>query len=148
MILRGATKCCRSVRPVISRQTSQYAQYAQQCRRGYSIPASATPAGASTSSGGMLAPFTNELDRLTPSFKINGSQIQIIRSPTDFYETLKVLTPFDQPSHLGVQTHVTDADPGIYSPRYAMRRAAYSCQRYISANQRKSWQASHRLGPL
>ncbi|GAW19473.1 hypothetical protein ANO14919_089600 [Xylariales sp. No.14919] len=37
----------------------------------------------------MLAPFTNELDRLAPSFKVNGSQIQIIKSPSDFYETLK-----------------------------------------------------------
>ncbi len=41
----------------------------------------------------MLAPFTNELDRLAPSFRINGSQIQIIKSPTDFYETLKVPKP-------------------------------------------------------
>ncbi|KAI0396752.1 hypothetical protein F5Y17DRAFT_417670 [Xylariaceae sp. FL0594] len=89
MVIRGATRCCRSVRPVIARQTSRYGQYAQPCRRGYSIPTSTTPQGISTSSSGMLAPFTNELDRLTPSFKINGSQIQIIRSPADFYETLK-----------------------------------------------------------
>lgn len=53
------------------------------------MPASSASTGTSTSSAGMLAPFTNELDRLAPSFKINGSQIQIIRSPTDFYETLK-----------------------------------------------------------
>jgi CDP-diacylglycerol--glycerol-3-phosphate 3-phosphatidyltransferase len=57
------------------------------------MPASATPAAGSTSSVGMLAPFTNEFDRLAPSFKINGSQIQIIQSPTDFYETLKVRAP-------------------------------------------------------
>ncbi|KAF3013691.1 CDP-diacylglycerol--glycerol-3-phosphate 3-phosphatidyltransferase [Neopestalotiopsis sp. 37M] len=37
----------------------------------------------------MLAPFTNELDKIAPSFKIHGSQIQVIRTPTDFYETLK-----------------------------------------------------------
>lgn len=56
------------------------------------MPANSAFTGTSTSSAGMLAPFTNELDRLAPSFKINGSQIQIIKSPTDFYETLKVLT--------------------------------------------------------
>ena len=38
----------------------------------------------------MLAPFVNELDKIAPSFKVNGSQIHIIQSPADFYETLKV----------------------------------------------------------
>lgn len=37
----------------------------------------------------MLAPFTNELDKVAPSFRIHGSQIQVIKTPTDFYETLK-----------------------------------------------------------
>jgi CDP-diacylglycerol--glycerol-3-phosphate 3-phosphatidyltransferase len=37
----------------------------------------------------MLAPFVGELDRLAPSFDINGSQIRILQSPTEFYETLK-----------------------------------------------------------
>ncbi|KAI3317780.1 hypothetical protein HD806DRAFT_526758 [Xylariaceae sp. AK1471] len=86
MILRGTARCCRSIRPIVPRQAPQYAR---QCRRRYSMPASSVSAGSSTSSAGMLAPFTNELDRLAPSFKINGSQIQIIKSPTDFYETLK-----------------------------------------------------------
>jgi hypothetical protein len=38
----------------------------------------------------MLGAFTNELDRIAPKFEIHGSQIQILRSPTEFYETLKV----------------------------------------------------------
>jgi phosphatidylserine/phosphatidylglycerophosphate/cardiolipin synthase-like enzyme len=37
----------------------------------------------------MLAPFVGELDRIAPSFKINGSQIQVLQSPAEFYETLK-----------------------------------------------------------
>ncbi|KAL7625741.1 CDP-diacylglycerol--glycerol-3-phosphate 3-phosphatidyltransferase [Parahypoxylon ruwenzoriense] len=37
----------------------------------------------------MLAPFVNELDKIAPSFDIHGSQIQIIKTPSDFYETLK-----------------------------------------------------------
>ncbi|KAL2020565.1 hypothetical protein VTK56DRAFT_8153 [Thermocarpiscus australiensis] len=37
----------------------------------------------------MLAPFASELDRIAPSFRINGSQIQILQSPAEFYETIK-----------------------------------------------------------
>lgn len=50
------------------------------------------PAPASSPAGGVgaLAPFVNELDRLAPSFDVRGDQIQIIRTPTEFYETLKV----------------------------------------------------------
>ncbi|EEU41218.1 uncharacterized protein NECHADRAFT_62562 [Fusarium vanettenii 77-13-4] len=49
------------------------------------------PAPASSPAGGVgaLAPFVNELDRLAPSFDVRGDQIQIIRTPTEFYETLK-----------------------------------------------------------
>jgi CDP-diacylglycerol--glycerol-3-phosphate 3-phosphatidyltransferase len=39
---------------------------------------------------GALAPFVTELDRLAPSFDVRGEQIQIIRTPAEFYETLKV----------------------------------------------------------
>ncbi|ORY72076.1 uncharacterized protein BCR38DRAFT_405084 [Pseudomassariella vexata] len=47
------------------------------------------PAGSTTTSSvGMLAPFMNELDKIAPSFQINGSQIQVLRTPSDFYETL------------------------------------------------------------
>ncbi|KAK2002037.1 hypothetical protein LX36DRAFT_569071 [Colletotrichum falcatum] len=54
------------------------------------MPSAGTPpASNSGSAAGMLAPFTNELDKIAPSFSVNGSQIQIIRSPVDFYETLK-----------------------------------------------------------
>ena len=38
----------------------------------------------------MLAPFTVELDKLAPSFKINGSQVKILQTPAEFYEALKV----------------------------------------------------------
>ncbi|KAK0629561.1 hypothetical protein B0T17DRAFT_486565 [Bombardia bombarda] len=50
-----------------------------------------TPSSASTPSSGaaMLAPFTNELDRIAPSFRINGSQVRVLQTPTEFYETLK-----------------------------------------------------------
>lgn len=41
----------------------------------------------------MLAPFVGELDRIAPSFKVNGSQIKVLQSPAEFYETLKVGIP-------------------------------------------------------
>ncbi|KAM5358549.1 hypothetical protein ACJZ2D_015199 [Fusarium nematophilum] len=54
------------------------------------------PAGApapatspAVNSVGALAPFVNELDRLAPSFDVRGDQIRIIRTPAEFYETLK-----------------------------------------------------------
>ncbi|KAI9843478.1 MAG: CDP-diacylglycerol--glycerol-3-phosphate 3-phosphatidyltransferase [Sclerophora amabilis] len=37
----------------------------------------------------MLGGLSNELDRLAPRFNIQASQIQILKTPTDFYETLK-----------------------------------------------------------
>jgi len=38
----------------------------------------------------MLGAFTNELDKIAPRFEVQGSQIHILRSPSEFYETLKV----------------------------------------------------------
>ena len=38
----------------------------------------------------MLGTFTNELDKIAPKFEIEGSQIHVLRSPSEFYETLKV----------------------------------------------------------
>ncbi|KXX76078.1 CDP-diacylglycerol--glycerol-3-phosphate 3-phosphatidyltransferase [Madurella mycetomatis] len=49
----------------------------------------AAPQGSPLSSAGMLAPFVGELDRIAPSFKVNGSQIHVLQSPAEFYETLK-----------------------------------------------------------
>ncbi|OAQ95749.1 hypothetical protein LLEC1_07239 [Akanthomyces lecanii] len=37
----------------------------------------------------MLAPFVTELDKLAPSVDLRGDQIQILKTPSDFYETLK-----------------------------------------------------------
>lgn len=55
------------------------------------MPASAAPQGGPpASNAGMLAPFVEELDKIAPSFKINGSQIRVLRTPSEFYETLKV----------------------------------------------------------
>ncbi|KAJ2901945.1 CDP-diacylglycerol-glycerol-3-phosphate 3-phosphatidyltransferase [Zalerion maritima] len=42
-----------------------------------------------TISSGVLAPFVQELDNISPSFRIKGSQIKILRTPPEFYGTLK-----------------------------------------------------------
>ncbi|KXJ93456.1 hypothetical protein Micbo1qcDRAFT_183204 [Microdochium bolleyi] len=47
------------------------------------------PASSSAGSQGVLAPFVSELDKVSPSFQIKGSQIEILKTPTEFYETLK-----------------------------------------------------------
>ncbi|KAI2623071.1 hypothetical protein GGR54DRAFT_646247 [Hypoxylon sp. NC1633] len=86
MTARGASRCCLKLRPRLARPSSQYGH---QYNRRYTMPSSSAPTTSSTSSAGMLAPFTSELDRIAPSFQINGSQIQIIQTPTDFYEMLK-----------------------------------------------------------
>ncbi|PKS07277.1 hypothetical protein jhhlp_005879 [Lomentospora prolificans] len=60
-----------------------------QCRR-YSANASPGTVSVPQATGvGALAPFVSELDKLAPSFDIKGSDIRILRTPTDFYETLK-----------------------------------------------------------
>lgn len=51
-----------------------------------------TPAASSSttmSSAGMLAPFVGELDKIAPSFPIHGSQVRILQTPAEFYDTLK-----------------------------------------------------------
>ncbi|KAI9646731.1 CDP-diacylglycerol--glycerol-3-phosphate 3-phosphatidyltransferase [Ciborinia camelliae] len=40
----------------------------------------------------ILGAFTNECDKIAPKFEVHGSQIQILRTPSEFYETLKIST--------------------------------------------------------
>jgi CDP-diacylglycerol--glycerol-3-phosphate 3-phosphatidyltransferase len=56
--------------------------------RRYSTSAPASVDSASPAS--MIGAFTNELDKIAPRFEVRGSQINVIRTPTEFYETLKV----------------------------------------------------------
>ncbi|KAF6817339.1 cdp-diacylglycerol-glycerol-3-phosphate 3-phosphatidyltransferase [Colletotrichum sojae] len=87
MIVRGVSRCSSKLKVPFSQTSVTRAR--PQCRR-FAMPAAGAPtASSSNSAAGMLAPFANELDRIAPSFSINGSQIQIIKTPTDFYETLK-----------------------------------------------------------
>ncbi|KAK3377532.1 hypothetical protein B0H63DRAFT_220299 [Podospora didyma] len=88
MLARSVPRCFAKLRAPVSRPCIRVSR--PQCRR-FSMPASGSPTAASspTSSAGMLAPFTNELDRIAPSFRINGSQVTVLQTPAEFYETLK-----------------------------------------------------------
>ncbi|KAM7204737.1 hypothetical protein V8F20_003521 [Naviculisporaceae sp. PSN 640] len=85
MIVRSASRCCSKLRSATCGPCIRFSK--PQCRR-FSMPASA-PGGPPTSSAGMLAPFVTELDKIAPSFKINGSQIRVLQTPSEFYETFK-----------------------------------------------------------
>ena len=57
-------------------------------RRRYSN-SSVAPTSSTPSPGAALGGLNTELDKLSPRFDISSSQIEILRSPSDFYETLK-----------------------------------------------------------
>ncbi|KAK4137718.1 hypothetical protein BT67DRAFT_119107 [Trichocladium antarcticum] len=87
MLARTVSRCAGRLRTPALRPVLRLAK--PHCRR-FSMPAPGAPSGSPPmSSAGMLAPFVGELDRIAPSFKINGSQIQVLQSPAEFYETLK-----------------------------------------------------------
>jgi CDP-diacylglycerol--glycerol-3-phosphate 3-phosphatidyltransferase len=38
----------------------------------------------------MLATITTDLDKIAPRFEVQPEQIEILKTPSEFYETLKV----------------------------------------------------------
>lgn len=56
-----------------------------------SSPGAATTA-ATASSFSALSSLAAELDKIAPRFEIDAEKIHIIRTPSDFYSTLKVRT--------------------------------------------------------
>jgi CDP-diacylglycerol--glycerol-3-phosphate 3-phosphatidyltransferase len=59
----------------------------QLCNRKFS--AQAIPTTTYSASSSPLGGLTVELDRIAPRFEVQPSHIQILNSPTSFYETLK-----------------------------------------------------------
>lgn len=90
MFARACTRCV--VRPRSALRTNAVSSRVQ--RRSYgTAPGSGSTASSTQANGlsaGSLAPLVSELDRMAPSFDICGEDVCIIRSPADFYETLKV----------------------------------------------------------
>ncbi|KAM0264249.1 hypothetical protein ACHAQJ_000737 [Trichoderma viride] len=86
MIVRGCARCASRARvlrqkPSISSPRFQY--------RSYATPSGAPTAQAHGGGAGLLAPLVSELDRMAPSFDIRGEQIRVLKTPAEFYETLK-----------------------------------------------------------
>jgi CDP-diacylglycerol--glycerol-3-phosphate 3-phosphatidyltransferase len=54
------------------------------------------------SQASMLATITTDLDKIAPRFEIQPDQIEIIQTPAEFYQTLKVCQPsllYHLPAH-------------------------------------------------
>lgn len=89
MIVRSFSRSSTRLRPSICRPSFRPTMRGSkpQCRP-YSTPTPG-PSSSGSSSAAVLAPFIGELDRIAPSFQINGSQIRVLKTPSEFYETLK-----------------------------------------------------------
>jgi len=101
MLARGCTRCVAQARGPASvrlRTSLARASPARRFSTSSAHGAGGAAAGSASSSGGAvgaLAPFVSELDRMAPSFDVRGGDIRILRTPTDFYETLKVRRTWD-----------------------------------------------------
>jgi hypothetical protein len=58
--------------------------------RRYSTSGPASSTSVPQSQASMLATITTDLDKIAPKFEIEPEQIQILKTPAEFYETLKV----------------------------------------------------------
>jgi hypothetical protein len=89
MIARSLARC----RGLPLRPSARWKRPQCPARRQYStsgqIP---TTPGPQASPFGVLGSITSELDKISPRFEIQPSQIQIIKSPEQFYSVLKVST--------------------------------------------------------
>ncbi|KAG6300684.1 hypothetical protein E4U09_006432 [Claviceps aff. purpurea] len=87
MFARACTRCV--VRPRSALRTNTVSSRVQRRAYGTAPGSTASTTHANGLSAGSLAPLVSELDRMAPSFDIRGEDVCIIRSPADFYETLK-----------------------------------------------------------
>ena len=86
MFARSVRAGCRR----ISRRGVQTSSLSQKVPRRRYSNASPSPAPNTTQSPvAALGGLTSELDKLSPRFDINASQITILKDPSEFYETLK-----------------------------------------------------------
>ncbi|KAK5712296.1 CDP-diacylglycerol--glycerol-3-phosphate 3-phosphatidyltransferase [Elasticomyces elasticus] len=90
MITRRIALCSRNAGYVRPCKSIRYNGKLSQRRLSttYNAPTAATHAVPSTVSP--LASITSELDKLTPRFDVPADSIEIIKSPNEFYETLKL----------------------------------------------------------
>lgn len=89
MVARGIVGCSRRAAICEPRAIARYGKFMRR-RYSSSAPKAPVPGADSTSAVAALGGLNSELDKLTPRFDLNANQIQIIKTPTEFYETLKV----------------------------------------------------------
>lgn len=107
MLTRRVFPCLRASKQVRSlREVSRHGGIQKRFSSTSSTPA-ATPASGQTSAS-QLAAFTSELDKLSPRFDVPADSIEILKSPTEFYETLKVRSTYVKPSTPADQTEVDE----------------------------------------
>ncbi|KAI5365474.1 putative phospholipase D/Transphosphatidylase, CDP-alcohol phosphatidyltransferase class-II family [Septoria linicola] len=88
MLMRRVFPCLRATKVRAANNGSQNGSLRRHFSSTSSMPAAATPASAQ-SSASQLAVFTGELDKISPRFDISADAIEVLKSPTEFYETLK-----------------------------------------------------------
>lgn len=89
MITRRATSCLKALR--LPSQCGRSIRYARPQRRRLSSSASAPTVAPlmGQSPAAPLSSITSELDKLAPRFDVSADDIQILQSPSEFFETLK-----------------------------------------------------------
>lgn len=86
MITRRASTCLRlSKIKYLSLRPYKYGPIQRRCLNNSAPIATPKPSPASP-----LAAITSDLDQLSPRFDISADSTEIIKSPTDFFERLKV----------------------------------------------------------
>jgi hypothetical protein len=89
MIIQGLIRS-QAPRAAARRSLRVFNSPARVARRRYSTANAPAMAPAPQSQASMLATITTDLDKIAPRFEVQPEQITIIRTPAEFYETLKV----------------------------------------------------------
>jgi hypothetical protein len=89
MIIRSLVRA-QGPRSSIKRACRIPYRHSQVVRRYSTANAPSMSSSAPQSQASMLATITTDLDKIAPRFEIQPEQIEILRSPAEFYETLKV----------------------------------------------------------
>lgn len=89
--MRGSSigRALRRPRLSFTRQPS-LARRIPHCRRYSTASSAGAKSSADAAWAGALAPFVDELDRIAPSFAMQGDRIRLLETPAEFYQTLKV----------------------------------------------------------
>lgn len=87
MLIRRTASCLRLARTTSPRK-KVHTQYVR-CQRASTTAAPPPAHATSQSAASALGSLTSELDKLSPCFDVPADSIGILKSPSEFYETLK-----------------------------------------------------------